>query len=588
MKATHRKASAKPLAARPLAACVLSALAATLNGGISAFAQTPYVRSTKAGSTLSVTNCADDGSTGTLRSAIANAASGATVDLSQLDCSKITLQSGQIEVHVDDLTLTGPGRDLLEIDAHDASRVLLFSGQGTLTVNGLTLTHGRADTAIPSNPPTYEMVGGCVLSTVRHFAGIKMTDAAVTHCTAIDGAGTSYAAAGGGIYAQGPINLTRVIVSNNTASDTSSTAGVAAGGGIMSKVGAVTLTDSIVQGNVAVTRGRATGGGIFGWLSDVALTNSVIDGNFAGCDTATSSCAQADGGGIATDGSNLDASLSVLSNNTASASGKVRGGGAMPSGFFHHFNDSQISGNQALSATAQASGGGAYTFGGSVGIRGSTISGNSADGGIGGGIFVYYGDLTVRDSTVSGNSAGNAGAIYNAHVNGYYASNLPVTLFNSTITANTATMSSAPGGVTGGLLDTQTYLNHSGPFQSSIVAGNAAPNADPAKADLIVVQEPVNGANNLVVAAQGATLPTDTINADPLLGPLQDNGGPTLTHALLPGSPAIDAGNHFDQDLVYDQRGEGFPRSFGIAPDIGAFERTITPSTCYRKLRPPC
>src|SRR5262249_37581050 len=64
---------------------------------------------------------------------------------------------------------------------------------------------------------------------------------------------------------------------------------------------------------------------------------------------------------------------------------------------------------------------------------------------------------------------------------------------------------------------------------------------------------------------------------DPLLGPLQDNGGPTFTHALLPGSPAIDAGNNV-YATEWDQRGEGFPRIVGIIDpddpiiDIGAFE----------------
>lgn len=457
MKKTHRKTAATALTTRPLVACVLAALATTLNGGISASAQTLRTGSIKPNSTLAVTSCADDGSAGTLRSVVATAVSGDTVDLSHLDCSTITLENGEIEVSVDALTLAGPGRDLLTIDGHDASRILWFSGQDTLTVTGLTLTRGRADSTIPSNPPTYEMVGGCVPSTVRHWAGITMTDAAVTHCTAIDQSGSPYAATGGGIYAQGPINLTRVIVSNNTASDeTSSLQSVAAGGGLMAKVGSITLTDSIVQGNAALTAASATGGGVFGWLSDVTLTNSVVDGNFAGCDTSRISCTQAQGGGISTESSKLYTSLSTISNNTVSASGKATGGGGMLYGPLHRFADTQISGNQAISTSGQAAGGGAYATG-TINVRGSTISGNSADEGIGGGLFIYYGNANLSNSTISGNSAGNAGAIYNAHVIGYYASNLPPFVHNSTITANTATASSAPYGVTGGILDTQTY-----------------------------------------------------------------------------------------------------------------------------------
>jgi hypothetical protein len=65
--------------------------------------------------------------------------------------------------------------------------------------------------------------------------------------------------------------------------------------------------------------------------------------------------------------------------------------------------------------------------------------------------------------------------------------------------------------------------------------------------------------------------PTDLLGVDPLLGPLQDNGGPTFTHALPPGSPAIDAGDNTDAP-DFDQRGDGFPRIVNYVIDIGAFE----------------
>jgi hypothetical protein len=68
----------------------------------------------------------------------------------------------------------------------------------------------------------------------------------------------------------------------------------------------------------------------------------------------------------------------------------------------------------------------------------------------------------------------------------------------------------------------------------------------------------------------------DTIKAAPMLLPLADNGGPTRTHALAAGSPAIDAGNNL-AGLVTDQRGSPFVRVAGAAPDIGAFE--LQPAT---------
>src|SRR5207247_2347431 len=67
--------------------------------------------------------------------------------------------------------------------------------------------------------------------------------------------------------------------------------------------------------------------------------------------------------------------------------------------------------------------------------------------------------------------------------------------------------------------------------------------------------------------------PGDQINTEPLLGPLQDNGGPTFTHALLPGSPAIDAGDpNFVPPPYYDQRGPGYDRVRNGRLDIGSFE----------------
>jgi len=67
--------------------------------------------------------------------------------------------------------------------------------------------------------------------------------------------------------------------------------------------------------------------------------------------------------------------------------------------------------------------------------------------------------------------------------------------------------------------------------------------------------------------------PGDQINTNPLLGPLQNNGGPTFTHQLLPGSPAINAGDpNFVGPPDYDQRGPGYERVRGIRIDVGSFE----------------
>ena len=112
-------------------------------------------------------------------------------------------------------------------------------------------------------------------------------------------------------------------------------------------------------------------------------------------------------------------------------------------------------------------------------------------------------------------------------------------------------------------------------LQSTIVANNTAtmPNyaADIGGNSNVTI----TGANNLVVTSD-PIVPGDTLSSDPLLQPLADSGGPTLTHALGDGSPAIDMGNNID-DLEFDQRGAGFARVVGAATDIGALEVQAPP-----------
>jgi hypothetical protein len=88
------------------------------------------------------------------------------------------------------------------------------------------------------------------------------------------------------------------------------------------------------------------------------------------------------------------------------------------------------------------------------------------------------------------------------------------------------------------------------------------------------------GATQLYIPSEGnlimysvVPVPEGTISADPHLLPLANNGGPTLTHALPAGSPAIDTSTYYDQAGEYDQRGIGFRRRAGGGTDIGAFER---------------
>src|SRR6516162_1058711 len=207
--------------------------------------------------------------------------------------------------------------------------------------------------------------------------------------------------------------------------------------------------------------------------------------------------------------------------------------------------------------------GGAICNGGTLTITGTTFSTNSSqgnNGGYGGAIYTYAGTLSVTNSTFNLNSATTGGGAI-------YSQGGTVQISNSTFGINAENI----GG--GGALSNagSAFL-----MQNSIVAnsGNGGNCAGTMTS---------HGHNLSSDSTCNLTGPGDQINTDPLLGPLQDNGGPTFTQALLPGSPAINAGDPtFTPPPSYDQRGPSFDRVVNGRIDIGSFEvqlaGTPTPS----------
>jgi hypothetical protein len=235
------------------------------------------------------------------------------------------------------------------------------------------------------------------------------------------------------------------------------------------------------------------------------------------------------GGGIGTDVGGLDLTLTrvTISGNLAT----IRGGGiSNNSGSRITLNNSTISDNSATS------GGGITTSGGHVTLNNSTISGNSAI--VEGGGIWNSASITLNSSTLSGNSAAVGGGIFIVRETR--------TTLNNTIVANS----------TGG-----DCFNSTGGGQ-------------------------INASYSLIEDGLGCVNGTNSNNltGDPLLGPLQYNGGPTQTHALLASSIAIDAGN---STLPIDQRGFSRPveqpnypnASGGNGSDIGSFEAQAPPTT---------
>lgn len=395
---------------------------------------------------VAVTNCNDDGP-GSLRAAVAAAASGDAIDLRQLQCSRITLSTGAIEVDLDDLAFHGPGRERLEIDGDDQDRLFVHPHGGKLGFSGLTLHNGR------NRASGFDVAGGGCIASGGY---VSLSDSTVRNCYA--GGEGSY---GGALYAYS-LTMSNSTLSGNHAYGIHDAAGTAAFGGAVFTY-ALYLASSTISGNRADHRARSgytsydTGGAI------VAVTGGMIR-------------------------------ESTIDSNTS-------GGRA---GAIASFNP--------------------------LTVINSTISGNRAQSDIAGGLFLRWPSTLEMDS--------------------------------STVTANQSALDG--GGI---------WLNAPGSqIRSSIVYGNSTDIGNADNMYGLAAPVTINGAANIFGSRSALiTVPTDTLDVDPLLRPLAANGGPTRTHALGTGSPAIDAGSN-PAALINDQRGSGFVRVNGSAADIGAFE----------------
>jgi hypothetical protein len=246
-----------------------------------------------------------------------------------------------------------------------------------------------------------------------------------------------------------------------------------------------------------------------------------------------------DGGGIWNSGT-LTLTNMTIRGNRAYSGGGIANQNRQYTSILTMINTT-LSGN-----TAELDGGGLYSLGVLI-VMNATINGNTA-GNCGGGLSGWA--LTLTNVTLSGNRAA-----------GYCGGGIdpwsPMALTHTTISGN-----SAPFG--GGLfVPSNVTLTH------SIIADNDG-------GDCAVTTPLSKGYNLDSDGSCQLAAPTDLPGAAPLLGPLQKNGGLTFTHALLPGSPAIDAipwgANGCGTTLISDQRWQARPQPAGGACDIGAYE----------------
>jgi predicted outer membrane repeat protein len=316
------------------------------------------------------------------------------------------------------------------------------------------------------------------------------------------------------------------------------------------------------------------GGGILNDNSTLTIAHCTVWANAI----VSASSGNNFGGGIHNSGT-MTLNQVIVNNNNAFFSGQGTG---VPSGGGISNTGTMI----IIAGTVQSnmgfwSAGGIYNTG-VMTITGSTISANQTGnpghfGAYGGGI-VNGGTMTIQDSTISGNRA-LGGDLQGGEGGGISGNNNTIT--NSTITGNSALRG---GGVAGGGNIAHTTFSNN----SASRAGGALYLTSPLELGNTILKAAASGVNIFnnggsfithgynISSDDGSGLlngPGDQINTDPMLGPLQDNGGPTFTHALLPGSPAIDAGDpNFTPPPYYDQRGPVFWRVRNGRIDSGSFE----------------
>jgi predicted outer membrane repeat protein len=484
--------------------------------------------------TFTVTNLNDSG-VGSLREAIvqSNQAPGPnTIDFAPGLTGTIVLTSGQLPIN-GPLTIVGPGAGVLTIDGNANSRVFAIfenvadvcATPGTdfpVSISGLTLTNGVRNVA---NTP-----GGAIYSEKT----LTLSGVAISNSHAFQGGGVGYNVR----YSGQTLTINNSQFLNNVARPLPSTTSDSTGGGLRvaerctgtTSPVTITISNSLFSGNQTrpgATYLNAAGGGMHINAAGIDLT--MTDSRFVG--------------------------NSVVNQNPEVPGANNRGGGvSIPSANTVRIERSEIAGNSA-------------NRGGGVRLVNDALARQTASGVLA---------VTIVNSTISGNVA--ATPIIGG--GGMSASgNVALVVDNSTVTAN----SSAADAVGGILLDVGATTPPS--------AGNALPPTLTLQSS--IVADNLNGAPDIGISDE-VTLPTVTVNASqsligsveptvsvvgsgnllgvsPNLGPLAFNGGPTRTHALLAGSPAINAGSN-PLALATDQRGVGFPRVFGAAADMGAFE----------------
>jgi Bacterial Ig-like domain (group 3)/MBG domain (YGX type)/Right handed beta helix region len=446
-------------------------------------------------------------------------------------------------------TITGPAAGVT-ISGAGNSRVFQVDSGVTASISGLTISGGSIGYGSGAGLANYgtATLADCTLSgnSGSPYSGAagefnsSTANLTMTDCTVSGNSGFGT----GGLANSGTANLTDCTINGNYApynggvSNYSSTANLI-------------MTGCTVSGNTS----NEYGGGVFN-----SGTATLIDCTLSDNSGGTSTFFGGEGGGLANDGTATLTDCTVSGNS-------ADGGGGIDNGGTATLTDCTLSDNSATTGGGLANG-----YGLAV-LTGCTISGNTS-GDSGGGVF-NLGTVNLTDCTVSDNSAGTLGGPYsggsgadNGGGGGVYNYGTAA-LTDCTLSGNTAASAA-------GMIDA---YHGAAVLTNTIVAGNIGPSG---ASDIGGTK--VSGSNNLIGTGgsggltngvDGNIVLTSLANLD--LAPLANNGGPTQTMALLPGSPAIGAGVIADYPgtttpITTDQRDEPLDAP---NPDIGAFQTQV-------------
>ena len=456
-----------------------------------------------------------------LRDAVLLAQPGDTINFASGGVLKLTL--GEIVID-ESLTIVGPGNyGGLIVSANDSSRHFVIDSGAQVKISGMLLNHGYIDEYADQHRGGSILNSGyLILENMSLFSNVVVEDLG----------SSAFGLEGGAIYNSGILIINNSFINGNTAENE--------GGGIFNKTGAqLTLDNVVMQGNTS----GGDGGALYVGGSYVKITNSTLSANSANY-----------GGGMALEGN----ATAIIEKSSISDNDTVYGGGGLSAGWGSSLtiSDTTIHGNSAT-----IWGGGIFASSipqldiNNSAISGNMITNNSKPSYSGAGVYMKASTAVIENSTISGNSGAYAGG-------GLYLEQDNIAVLKNTTVANNS------AGVTGGI--EVPSANNTVNLKNSILADNVSLNTSFHDCDAGNSNDVVSQGHNLMETGSCLFASSgDITGQDPLLNPLADNGGSTMTQSLKPGSPAIDGGNDVTC-AAYDQR--GLARPVGSHCDMGAYE----------------